>query len=305
MTQELDVLRRRIASARDLHGIVRTMKALAAASIRQFERAAEAIGAYAETVESGLRIALRDRPTGEESPRGNGAGTLAIVFGSDQGMCGQFNDSLVSFALSETAGTAPVWVVVGTRPATRLMEEGVEPAEVFAVPSSVDGVNPAVSSLLLTIEAVRRTKSLEEVVLYHNRQVSGSSYQGVRVPLMPVDLEIFRVPTRPDPASRSLPTFTMERPRLLTALVGQYLFARLYRACVESLTAENISRLMTMQAAEKSIGERLDELGALYHGQRQGMITSELLDIVSGVEALAQQRPRRPGRSSGVARYPG
>jgi F-type H+-transporting ATPase subunit gamma len=58
-------------------------------------------------------------------------------------------------------------------------------------------------------------------------------------------------------------------------------------AYAESSTSENASRLLTMQSAEKNIEERLAELNTLYHGQRQGAITSELLDIVSSVEALS------------------
>jgi len=101
-------------------------------------------------------------------------------------------------------------------------------------------------------------------------------------------MSIFRSsPTQPS-ESRSLPTYSMERPQLLSALIGQFLFSQLYRAYAESLTSENASRLMTMQSAEKNIEERLAELNTEYHGQRQGQITSELLDIVSGVEALAK-----------------
>jgi len=78
----------------------------------------------------------------------------------------------------------------------------------------------------------------------------------------------------------------MDRDRLLPALIRQHLFVLLHRALVESLTSENASRLASMQAAEKDIEERLVELHARYHDQRQNTITSELLDIVSGFEVL-------------------
>ncbi len=64
---------------------------------------------------------------------------------------------------------------------------------------------------------------------------------------------------RPWP-SRVLPTFTMARPRLVYALLGQYLFVSLYRALAESLASENAARLAAMQAAEKNIEDRLKEL---------------------------------------------
>jgi F-type H+-transporting ATPase subunit gamma len=158
--------------------------------------------------------------------------------------------------------------------------------KLFPVPSSVDGINPAVQSLLLEINRQRERASVDKVMLYYNRPGSGSSYKPVRVQLIPVDMSLFRAPVQELCPSRSLPMYTMEQERLLSRLVSQYLFAQLYRAYAESLASENASRLMTMQAAEKNIEERLGELNAVYHGQRQGAITSELLDIVSGVEAL-------------------
>jgi F-type H+-transporting ATPase subunit gamma len=73
---------------------------------------------------------------------------------------------------------------------------------------------------------------------------------------------------------------------LFSVFVRQYLFASLYQATVDSLTSENASRFASMQAAEKNIQERLAELHARYRSSRQNSITAELLDIVSGFEAL-------------------
>ena len=78
----------------------------------------------------------------------------------------------------------------------------------------------------------------------------------------------------------------MDWNRLFSLLVRQYLFVSLYRAFAESLASENASRLASMQVAERNIENRLDELNALYHQQRQGAIDSELFDLVAGFEAL-------------------
>jgi F-type H+-transporting ATPase subunit gamma len=80
----------------------------------------------------------------------------------------------------------------------------------------------------------------------------------------------------------------MDWDRLFSALMRQYLFVSLSRACAESLASENASRLAAMQGAEKNIDERLTELQALFRQQRQMAITAELLDIVAGVEALTR-----------------
>lgn len=287
--ETIESLRRRIQSAQDLHGITRTMKALAAASIRQFEQAVEAVDGYTRTVDTGLRIVLQDQSPHMENMqiRQNGI-MLAVIFGTDQGMCGQFNENIVSFALEDLVKAGAKKMVVGLRAGARVGEAGSSLEQIFPVPSSVDGINPAVQSLLLGINLQRERASVDKVILYYNRPISNSAYKSVRMQLIPVDTSLFRAPARELCPSRSLPMYTMKQEQLLSRLVSQYLFAQLYRAYAESLASENASRLMTMQAAEKNIEERLDELNAVYHGQRQGLITNELLDIVSGVEALGE-----------------
>jgi F-type H+-transporting ATPase subunit gamma len=83
-----------------------------------------------------------------------------------------------------------------------------------------------------------------------------------------------------------LPTFTIDWPELVSSLIRQHLFASFSRALAESLSAENAARLAAMQAAEKNIEERSDELTARYHRRRQNAITEELLDVTAGFEVL-------------------
>jgi F-type H+-transporting ATPase subunit gamma len=75
---------------------------------------------------------------------------------------------------------------------------------------------------------------------------------------------------------------------LFSMLIRQYLFVSLFRALAESLASENASRLAAMQGAEKNIEERLAALTLDFYQKRQMSITEELLDIVSGFEALEQ-----------------
>ena len=80
----------------------------------------------------------------------------------------------------------------------------------------------------------------------------------------------------------------MPRKDLLSALVRQYIFVTLFRACAESLASEHAARLAAMQRASKNIDEHLQLLNQGYQQQRQNSITEELLDVVSGYEALTQ-----------------
>lgn len=73
----------------------------------------------------------------------------------------------------------------------------------------------------------------------------------------------------------------------LLALVREYLFVSLFRACAQSMASENASRLAAMQRAEKNIDELLDELHQGYNRLRQGSIDEELFDVIAGFEALS------------------
>ena len=86
------------------------------------------------------------------------------------------------------------------------------------------------------------------------------------------------------------------REQTLRALVREYLFVSLFRACAESLASENASRLAAMQRAEKNIDELLEDLNRTFHRLRQSGIDEELFDVVSGFEALAgsSSNPTRP-----------
>lgn len=75
----------------------------------------------------------------------------------------------------------------------------------------------------------------------------------------------------------------------LQALIHEYLFVSLYKACAESLASENTSRLRAMQRAEKNIDELLDNLSHDFHQMRQSLIDEELFDVISGFEALRKE----------------
>jgi F-type H+-transporting ATPase subunit gamma len=286
-----EAIKRRINSAMDLQSIVRTMKTLAAVSIRQYEQAVESLVIYDLAIRRGMQAVLSASPRRTAIGKsGRGSGSGVIVFGSDQGMCGQFNEQVAADALALLGemGQGQMTLVVGMRIAGRLEDAGQTLAGVMATPSSVDGIRPLVQRLVITLESWRSEHEIAQVWLLHNSPQGGMGYHPRRLRLLPVDgrwLDDLRKEPWP---GRGLPTFTMSGEQLFSALVHQYLFVSLFRACAESLASENAARLMTMQAAEKHIAEHLDTLNTLFHQQRQTAITSELLDIVSGFEALSQ-----------------
>jgi F-type H+-transporting ATPase subunit gamma len=143
-----------------------------------------------------------------------------------------------------------------------------------------------VQHIVIKIEEWRRAGRIGSVVIFRNRLMARSAFEPVSSQLLPLDRDWLEELRARKWETNELPVFAMDRDLLFSSLVSQYLFVTLYQAFAESMAAENASRLSSMHAAEKNIEERLDELGSLYRRQRQSSITSELLDIVSGFEAL-------------------
>jgi F-type H+-transporting ATPase subunit gamma len=268
------------------------MKALAAVSIRQYEKAVESLVEYNRTTELSLHVVLTDRGQElleEEKKPGGRVG--AIIFGSDQGMCGQFNDVIADYALSnliEMGISEDKWMLmsVGIRVDGRLQDAGYPVQKHLSLPGSVSGISSKVQTMVMTLDAWRLNRGVNTVYLFYNRPTSGATYRPTTVRLLPIDVERLRSMETKTWPSHILPTFTMDRQRLLRALIRQHLFVLSFRAFAESLASENAARLSAMQSAEQNIDDRLLLLNQEYHGLRQNSITSELLDIVSGFEVL-------------------
>lgn len=288
MTETLEALQRRIDTVRDLAAVVRTMKALSGATIRQYERAAEAIGDYYRTVELGLRAVLHGAPPSRPPARPAGSAAAAVVLGSDQGLCGRFNELVVDHALEVLAGLPGPsrLLAIGARAQARLETLGQPVADTLTVPGSVAAITHTVERLLLSIDVWQRYHRVHEVLLVHNAPAGRSLYRPHHRQLLPVDLSRFRPLGEQRWPGRSLPYYTQDRQQLLSALLQQYFFVTLFRACAESLACEHAARLAAMQRADRNIAEHLQELNGRFQQSRQSAITEELLDIVAGAQTL-------------------
>jgi F-type H+-transporting ATPase subunit gamma len=293
MTDTAASLRRKIASAGDLESVVRTMKAMAASSIGQYENAVRALDDYYRTVQLGLAASFRQGETADALtpvPQKETGAIGAIVFGSDQGLVGQFNQVMVEFVaqtLDNLPGEKTVWAV-GERIQSRLADTDLQLGEGFVLPNSINAITPLIGQILIEMEAQRENGAITQVYLFHNRPKSGAIYTPASQRLLPLDdlwrhdLAAIRWPTH------DLPEVMNDGDQTLLALVREYLFVSLFRACAESLASENASRLAAMQRAEKNIDELLEDLNRNFHRLRQSSIDEELFDVISGFEALSE-----------------
>jgi F-type H+-transporting ATPase subunit gamma len=286
-------LRRKIGGAGDLQSVVRTMKAVAASSIGQYEKSVLALADYYRNVELGLAACFRKSgpaPLIAERKRQTVKGAIgAVVFGSDQGLVGQFNDVVADYAVKTLAALPAkpeVWAV-GERIHSRLVEAGLPLAGLFNVPNSVKAITPLVGQILVESEARRGQDEFTELHLFYNRPTSGAVYEPVSQRLLPLDENWRRKLAELPWPSKCLPEVMGGGTATLRALIREYLFVSLFRACAESLASENASRLAAMQRADKNIDELLEDLNGTFHRLRQSGIDEELFDVISGFEALS------------------
>ena len=297
----LETLRASIHHIEEMQGVVKTMKTLAAVNIRQYERAMASLTDYSRTIEMGLQILLRDRYFSAQG--GSIVGLLsealpapshglgAIVLGSDRGLCGAFNQQVAArtrqaLAAQPEAANRQILAIAGTRLRSHLSDRTITLQ--LTMPRSANEIGEVVRDLLLAIETWQRQQSLRRILLFYNRPITPATYQPQMLQLLPVDVVWLQNLERQSWPSPVLPTFSINWQQLFSALVRQHLFVTLFRAFAASLTAENASRLIAMQSAERNIQDRLAELNTQYRHQRQNAIDAEILDVMSGFEALTQ-----------------
>jgi F-type H+-transporting ATPase subunit gamma len=287
-------LGRKISSAGDLQSVVRTMKALAASSIGQYEKSVRALDDYYRTVELGLGACFRESKPAAPMIKRKGQADVgaigAIVFGSDQGLVGQFNDVVADYAIKTLAvlpGKPEVWAV-GERVHARLVDAGLPLMGLFAVPNSIQAITPLVGQIQIESEAHRIKGDYARVYVFHNRPKSGALYEPVSQRLLPLDATWQQGLAKVLWPTKILPEVMGDGTATLRALIREYLFISLFRACAESLASENASRLAAMERADKNIDELLETLHGTFHRIRQAGIDEELFDVISGFEALSK-----------------
>ncbi len=292
MTSSAGALQKKIKTAGDLQSVVRTMKALAASSIGEYENSVRALVDYTRAVELGLGACLRQsepRPlTTTWEGRTRTARVGAVVFGSDQGLVGRFNEVIADYAIGTLAALrreTRIWAV-GERVRPRLSDAGLQLMRPLTVPTSVRAITPLVGQILVESETLHGQRGLQELYLFYNRPTSEAACAPHVQRLLPLDEQwrrkLVELPWPPG----SLPEVLGGESQTLRALVREYLFIWLFRACAESLASENASRLAAMARAERNIDELLEGLHRAFHQARQNSIDEELFDVVSGFEAL-------------------
>ncbi|OAN88154.1 ATPase [Marinobacter sp. EhC06] len=292
MAQTLETLSRRTETLSSIRSIVHTMKTMSAINAVPYEHAARSIESYHQTVLSGIRAFVAK--TGPVSvPAVAQAERLLVVFGSDHGLCGNYNEALAESALSEAlkmGGHARV-LCVGARMSDALADQGIRPESTFLPPASADGIGRLASDIVTRLDEIGGgdVHNRIAVTLVFTRRAEKGQRESEVSQLLPLASTLLSEPAKSGWQSRSLPDYTMQPTPLLAALLRNHIFASVFRASAEAMVTENAARLALMQQAEQAVDDRLEEVGGQFRLVRQDEITNERMDIIIGFEALKKK----------------
>jgi F-type H+-transporting ATPase subunit gamma len=275
----------RITSLNELLEIVAAIRAMAASQMQQALRSLEAIRGYSGQI----REALFEAATLLPPARALGAAARPsksglVVFCAEHGLCGGFNEHPLRTAESAAAASdgGLALIVVGTRGAQIFRERGLSPDLALPMASHCVGVTGAarrVAAELYRMFSERRIAGVEVVYAEH---AGGQLRRIERHRLLPLE-----VPVVQKVSTRLPPLINLGPQRLFDDLAGEFFFAMLENAAMQSFYSENSTRFRTMEAAHQNIQNKSGEFTKQMQRLRQESVTTEILDLISGSAALA------------------
>jgi len=292
MAQTLETLSRHSETLKSIRGIVHTMKTLSAINATPYEHAARSIEAYHQTILQGFAaFAYR---TGNITLRQDEAlEHLVIVFGSDHGLCGNYNEILAGSVKQHCQAEITSkhrLLCIGAQMNDALDDQGLTPDAVLLPPASADGIGRLAGDIVTRIDRFSRGQPLYRlaVTLAFTQRGEQGAREPVTLRLLPLEPALLQREKHWN--SRSLPDYSMEAEALLSSLIRSHIFASVFRASAEAMVTENSARLALMQQAEQSVDERIEDVKGELRSVRQTEITSELMDVITGFEALKKTR---------------
>lgn len=269
-----------IAGIGELLDIVGAMRSLASMRVREAHHAVPGIRRYAGTMAAAIGSVLLLMPDASLA-RGAAPGRRALVVcTAEHGFVGGFNARILD-AAERLFDRDDTLFVLGSRGAASARERRWAIAWAQPMATRPEGVPESLRPLMLQLyRLIARCRIAGvEVMFARHRQDGAASIERRR--LLPLDLASLA------PKEPRLPPLCNLAPRvLLEKLVADYLFALLTEAAVELLASENAARFAAMGSAHDNVSKKLEELRQEARQARQSEITAELLDLVTGTEAL-------------------
>jgi F-type H+-transporting ATPase subunit gamma len=274
--EHLARLSARLATLTELRDIIVAMRALAAAALQEGRRSLPAVERYADLIEKGISdVAAMLDATAEPAPANdNGEAETICVIGSEHGFVGDLNAELLKEI--EIPQDSKL-IVVGRRLQVASEEHGLPIASALPMTTHLAGIPLLARKIAECVGAATHVRLATAKHDPHKITLQAQSRQ-----VLPVKLP--ELGTRPSPP----PLHQLETQDLLTELAGEYMLAEISRTLIEALAEENQVRLGVLSAASKNISDKLEDMQREARTLRQETITTELLDVVVGAEAVME-----------------
>lgn len=287
-----EALKKRIKTTQDLREIVSTMKSLSSVSILQYEQANSALEKYRRNLRDAFHALIRKE--GIPSLRVNDSQPekhLIILIGSDSGMVGKFNKEIIEKVKADLKKRNISWrdvlfLTVGKRITMMAEQARLKLFAKYAISNSVKMVNSIAETVIMKLDEATRKERINHVSVWYHKRGKNSPVSVEHRDIIPFDIDAFKRLKDKPWGTNNLPMIPLSRQQLMSALMNEYLTIAMASHLNYSLAAEHFTRMTNMQNAEKNIDENLAEMNLLYQQQRQESITSELIDVVSGAEAM-------------------
>ena len=290
----LKELKNRIASVKSTKKITSAMKMVAASKLRRAQELAESSRVYADSLAfilsslAGKTTNNSDLPeilTGRENPKT----TLLVVNSSDRGLCGGFNSNLFRnaknwIAQQQAQGKSVKLMTVGKKAASFYRRSEIDVIAGFDDLASNDRQLQVAEEVKNKIVELFDNKEVDEVFILFNKFISAISQEPSYQSIIPMTTE--ESAQEETQTNNAVFEFEPDKNELLEYLVPRNFLTQIYRSILESAASEHAARMTSMDNATRNAGDMIDRLTLTYNRTRQAFITKELIEIISGAEAV-------------------
>ena len=290
----LKELKTRIASVKSTKKITSAMKMVAASKLRRAQELAESSRVYADSLAfilsslAGKTTNNSDLPeilTGRENPKT----TLLVVNSSDRGLCGGFNSNLFRHAKNwiaqqQAQGKSVKIMTVGKKAASFYRRSELDVIAGFDDLSSNDRQLQVAEEVKNKIVELFENNEVDEVSILFNKFISAISQEPSYQSIIPMTTE--ESAQEETQTNNAVFEFEPDKNELLEYLVPRNFLTQIYRSILESAASEHAARMTSMDNATRNAGDMIDRLTLTYNRTRQAFITKELIEIISGAEAV-------------------
>lgn len=296
----LNNLKSGLESAKNLQKIVSTMKSISAVNIKKYEKVALNLLKYKSNIDLGLQAILGQYPNitnyvdcveNNVEKDNSHKRDIVIIIGSNQGLCGRFNDKISDFYLENCINDNNKYIItIGDRINMLISSHKINIDKHFSIPNSTELIVNLVYDLFTIIEKFLTAGNLRKVVIYftsHNSQNNGNL---MKRKILPLEKSYFEKLEKIKWPTNNIPYWRIEAKQIISDLIQQHIFTNIYFTIANSMASEQKNRLITLQGAEKNIKDYITDTNLKYNQMRQNVITAELIDVISGARFLKKKK---------------